>query len=59
MGFLTYYLLILGIKTLFYVERNIVFATNYNFIIPKSLQPDDANLSYFKLTLLDPPELIV
>ena len=59
MGFLTYYLLILGNKTLFYVERNWVFATNRSFLIPKSLQPDDANLSYFKLTLFDPPELIV
>ena len=36
-----------------------VFATNPNFIIPKSQQPDDAYLSYFKLTLFDLPEFIV
>ena len=35
------------------------FAENPNFIIPKSQQPDDANLSYFKLKLFDPPEFIV
>ena len=28
-------------------ERNWVFATNANFMIPKSQQPDDAYLSYF------------
>ena len=36
-----------------------VFAINPNFITPKSQQPDDAYLSYFKLTLFDPPEFIV
>ena len=41
------------------MQRNCVFATNPNFIIPKSQQPDDAYLSYFKLTLFDPPEFIV
>ena len=40
-------------------ERKWVFATNANFIIPKFQQPDDAYLSYFKLTLLDPPKFIV
>ena len=40
-------------------ERNWVFAINPNFIKPKSQQPDDAYLSYFKLTLFDPPEFIV
>ena len=40
-------------------ERNWVFAINPNFIKPKSRQPDDAYLSYFKLTLFDPPEFIV
>jgi len=40
-------------------QRIWVFATNANFIIPKSQQPDDAYLSYFKLTLFDPPEFIV
>ena len=33
-------------------QRNWVFATNANFIIAKSQQPDNAYLSYFKLTLL-------
>ena len=41
-------------------QRNWVFAKNPNFIIPISQQPDDdAYLSYFKLTLFDPPEFIV
>ena len=39
--------------------RNWVFATNPNFIIPISQQPDEAYLSYFKLILFDPPEFIV
>ena len=39
-------------------ERNWVFATNLNFIIPESQQPDDAYLSYFKRTLFNPPEFI-
>ena len=43
----------------FLIERNWVSATNPNFIIPISQQPDDANLSYFKLTLLDPPDFVV
>ena len=30
-------------------ERNWFFATNWNFVIPKSLQPDDANLRYYEL----------
>ena len=42
-----------------FLERNWVFVTNSNFTIPKSQQPDDAYLSYFKLTLFDPPEFIV
>ena len=42
----------------FVSKRNWVFVTNSNFIIPKSQQPGDAYLSYFKLTLFDPPEFI-
>ena len=40
-------------------ERNWVFATNPNFIIPISQQPDDVYLSCFKLALFDPQELLV
>ena len=48
------------LKYIFFIlERNWVFATNANFIIPKSPQPDNAYLSYFKLTLFDSPEFIV
>ena len=39
-------------------QRNWVFATNPNFIIPISQQPDDAYISYFKLILFDPLEFI-
>ena len=34
-------------------QRNWVFATNSVFVKPISLQPDDVNLWYFKLTLFD------
>ena len=34
-------------------ERNWVFATNSEFIIPISLEFNVANLWYFKLTLFD------
>ena len=44
---------------IYLLERNWVFVTNSNFIIPKSQQPDDAYLPYFKLILFDPPEFIV
>ena len=40
-----------------YHERNWVLATNSNFLIPISLQPDGVNLWYFKLGLFDLPEL--
>ena len=39
--------------------RNWVFATNSIFVIPISLQPDDVNLWYFKLTLRDLRAFIV
>ena len=42
-----------------YILKELSFATNANFIIPKSQQPYDAYLSYFKLSLFDPPEFIV
>ena len=42
-----------------YLERNLVFATNSEFIIPISSKPNDANLLYFKLTLFDITEFIV
>ena len=35
-----------------------VFGTNWNFLITISLQPDDVNLWYFKLTLFDLSEFI-
>ena len=40
-------------------ERNWVFATNSNFLIPISLQSDGVNLYYFKLRLSDITEFIV
>ena len=44
---------------LFINERNWVFATNSNLLIPISLQPDGVGLYYFKLTLFDLTEFIV
>ena len=41
------------------LERNWVFATNSTFLIPISLQPDNLNLWYFKLTLFNPTAFIV
>ena len=41
------------------MKRNWVFATNSNFLIPISLQPDGVGLWYFKLTLFDLKEIIV
>ena len=38
--------------TVFISERNWVFASNINFLIPKSLQSDCVNLWYFKLYYL-------
>ena len=40
------------------MQRNWVFATNSNFLIFISLQPDILNLWYFKLILFDLTELI-
>ena len=40
-------------------ERNWVIATNSVFVKPKSLQPYDVNLWYFKLTLFDLRSFIV
>jgi len=41
------------------IQRNWVFATNSNLLIPISLQPDGANLWYFKLRLFYLKVLIV
>ena len=38
------------------MQRNWVFATNSNFLIPKSLQPGGVDLWYFKLWLFDLPK---
>ena len=43
----------------FKIQRNWVFATNSNFLIPKSVQPNSVNLRYFKLRFFDPTEFIV
>ena len=40
-------------------QRNGVFATNINVLIPISLHPDGLNLGYFKLRLFDLTEFIV
>ncbi len=40
-------------------QRNWVFATNSNRLIPISFLSDDVNLWYFNLWLFDPTELIV
>ena len=40
-------------------KRNWVFATNSSFLIPISLQPDAVHLSYFKLSSVDPKDVIV
>ena len=50
---------ILGVTEFVFLKRNWVFATNLIFMKPISQQPDHAYLSYFKLTLFDPPEFIV
>ena len=39
-------------------KRNWVFATNSNFLIPISRQPDGGNPWYFKLRLFDLTEFI-
>ena len=39
--------------TYYLIERNWVFVTNSVFVKPISLQPDDVNLWYFKLTIFD------
>ena len=40
--------------------RNWTLATNFDFQIPKSMQPDDiVHLSYFKLRLFDKLEFLV
>jgi len=40
-------------------QRNWMFATNSNFLIPISLQRDSEHLGYFKLRLYDSTELLV
>ena len=40
-----------------FLQWRLVFATNSNFVIPISLQPDGVNLKYFKLTLFDLTEV--
>ena len=40
------------------LQKNWVFVTTSNFLIPKSLQPDGVNLSYFKLIWFDLTEFI-
>ena len=37
----------------FFCQRNLVFATNSNFLISISFQPNGVNLWYFKLRLID------
>ena len=37
----------------FYKSKIGDFATNSNFLIPRSSQPDDVNFGYFKLRLFD------
>ena len=40
---------ILKVNKYVFLERNWVFATNSNFLIPTYLQPDYVNFRYFKL----------
>ena len=40
-------------------QRNWVFATNFNFLIPIFFKPNGVNLWYFKLRLFDLTEFIV
>ena len=42
-----------------FIKSNWVLATYPNFIITISQQPDDAYISYFKLTLFNPTVFIV
>ena len=42
-----------------FLQRNWVFVTNSSFLSPMYLQPDVANLLYFKLRLFDPTQFIV
>ena len=41
------------------VQRNWVFGTNWNFLIPISLEPGRVNNRYFKLRLFYLTEIIV
>ena len=41
------------------IQRNSVFDTNSNFLIPISIQPNGVNLWYFKLRLFDLTDFIV
>ena len=43
----------------YFEQRNWVFATNSNMLIPMSLQPDGVCLWYFKLRILDLTVFIV
>ena len=40
-------------------RKELVFVTNSDFLIPLSLEPNVANLRYFKLILFDLTEVIV
>ena len=42
-----------------YIQRNWVFATTSNFVIPISYQPDGVYLRYFKLRLFESTEFII
>ena len=47
------------VHNFFQSQRNWVFVTNSVFVKPTSLQPDDVNLWYFKLTVYDLTAFIV
>ena len=60
--FPTFYICIFQLKTKFFSfsgQRNWVFATKKNFLIPVFFQPDGVNLRYFKLSLFDLTQCIV
>ena len=48
-----------GIELLPQIQRNWVFATNSEFIMPISLEPNVVNLWYLKLILFDLTDSIV
>ena len=53
------FLLLLPQNIFLRLRRNLVFATNWNFLITISLQPYGVNLWYFKLRFFDLREFIV